>query len=607
MNKKLNYYNRDYASIRQGLINILKKYYPDTYTNFNDASIGSALLELVAAVGDMLSYNTDKVANEVLLDYAQEEKQILAIARSNGFRINPKTAALTVCEISVTVPVLGESFDLSYAPIITRSSQVTGGGQTFELVNDVDFSSPFSQNLIPNRKITPNIDGNGTIVNYTLTKSELVIAGKSKFFKRVITSSDAVKFLEITLPDSDVLSVESITALDGTSFTRNPTIAEQTDEDNIWYYVDNLCQNKVFVEQPLLQSDRDGVRVGKWVDVSRRFTYEFTNNGFAVVRFGNGNLGQLDSDNYSSDLSSFINKINDFNSNAAFGEIPKVGSTMFIKYRVGGGLRSNIGIGVLTSLGQATVVVLGSNPTINQRVRNSITVTNPIPAVGGRDGIDVEEVRNLVKYNTNSYGRGVSLKDYYALVSQMPAEFGAPYRYNVSKIDNKVSIQIVSLDANGYLTNQSTNTIKENIAEYLSTKCNLLDYIVVSDAKIINIAYEIDIFVDKNFNLNETANSVIDIIYNFHRELNLSMGQDIYLSQLINNVTSLSSVINVQDLRVFNRVGGNLYSLNNSSQELVDSDTMQLNTSSDNVVYAEYDEIIELKYKNKDIKVRFVN
>ena len=210
MQKKINYYTRDFAGIRAELINYTKKHFPNTYTEFDDASIGMLLIELNAALGDMLSFNIDKVAQENLIAYAQERRSILALARTFGLKIPFKRPAVTICNFSVEVPAFGDSFDLNYAPLIIRGAEVLGGGQSFETLYDIDFASPFNAQGTPNRTIIPNVDNTGGIATYTLTKSELVVAGKTKFFKRIIASSEAVKFFEIDLPDSDVLSVESI-------------------------------------------------------------------------------------------------------------------------------------------------------------------------------------------------------------------------------------------------------------------------------------------------------------------------------------------------------------------------------------------------------------
>ena len=46
------------------LIEFIQKYYPEIFSDFNDASVGMMLLELNAAVGDMLSFHTDRMFNE---------------------------------------------------------------------------------------------------------------------------------------------------------------------------------------------------------------------------------------------------------------------------------------------------------------------------------------------------------------------------------------------------------------------------------------------------------------------------------------------------------------------------------------------------------------
>jgi hypothetical protein len=55
---------------------MVKQYYPDIFGDFNDASVGMMILELNAAVGDMLSVNTDRMFQETQIDYAKERKSI---------------------------------------------------------------------------------------------------------------------------------------------------------------------------------------------------------------------------------------------------------------------------------------------------------------------------------------------------------------------------------------------------------------------------------------------------------------------------------------------------------------------------------------------------
>jgi len=127
----VNYSSRNFVDIRTDLINYVKQYYPDIFNDFNDASVGMMLLELNAAVGDMLSYNTDRMFAETQIDYAQEKKSVLSLARTFGLKIPGRRASATIVDISITLPPFGDSFDVSYAPMLKSGSQVSGAGKIF--------------------------------------------------------------------------------------------------------------------------------------------------------------------------------------------------------------------------------------------------------------------------------------------------------------------------------------------------------------------------------------------------------------------------------------------------------------------------------------------
>ena len=86
MAKKINYDARNFADTRAELISFVKQYYPALFSDFNDSSVGMMLLELNAAVADMLSYNTDRKFNETQIDFAQERRSLMNIARTFGLK-----------------------------------------------------------------------------------------------------------------------------------------------------------------------------------------------------------------------------------------------------------------------------------------------------------------------------------------------------------------------------------------------------------------------------------------------------------------------------------------------------------------------------------------
>ena len=217
------------------------------------------LLELNAAVGDMLSFNTDRMFQEAQLDYAQQRSSVLSMARTFGLKVPNTRPSATIVDFSVTIPVYGNTFDISYTPLIQAGAQVSGGGKIFETQYDIDFSSPFSVGGIPNRIIIPNFDANGNLLNYTVTKREIVINGYTKIYKRVISTSDVVPFLEIMLPDNNVLSINSVITLNGTNFTSDPTQQQFANTKNKWYEVDALAEDTLFVPDYNTISDNPSV------------------------------------------------------------------------------------------------------------------------------------------------------------------------------------------------------------------------------------------------------------------------------------------------------------------------------------------------------------
>jgi len=55
-NPQINYYARDFESLRSTLINYTKTYFPDTYNDFSPASTGMMFMNMAAYVGDILSF-----------------------------------------------------------------------------------------------------------------------------------------------------------------------------------------------------------------------------------------------------------------------------------------------------------------------------------------------------------------------------------------------------------------------------------------------------------------------------------------------------------------------------------------------------------------------
>ena len=603
---RVNFQKRTFSEIKEELVSLVNEYYPEVLSDFTDSSVGSMLIDLNAGVANNLSVNTDRAFQETQIEYAQQTESILNIAKNMGFNIPAKRPSVTVVDYTVTVPVKGDQPDADYYPLILPQSQVIGAGRTFENDEVIDFSSPLSAQGTPNRSIIPQLDSNGIIRNYAITKREIVINGSTSILKRTIAASDVVPFFKVRLPDPDVLEISDIILLEGTNFSGNPNETEFANQDNTYFEVDYLAQQRVFVEDNNSGSNSattgaTGIKAGVWIDVTQKFIKEFTAKGFCELTFGGGN-GELNAFKEGLLKAGVTNQqfLNNYLENTALGEKLKADHTLFVRYKTGGGIASNLGANTLTQVGTITINVNGPRQDFNQQVQRSLTVNNPIPAIGGNDGLSVEQIRNLVKYNFSSQRRDVQISDYLFQVFEMDGKYGSPFRANAFRENNKVVIPILGIGSDGKLNNTSNSLLKTNMTEYLTEFRMVNDYVEIRDGRIFNLGFEIDLFVGEQ-NDNQIANSVITTVTDYFDVNDHNMNEDIFLTPLIEAINNVAGVVNILTLKVFNKVGG-LYSNNPVEQNISDISTGEIEIINQ-TIYSTEDSMFEIKYPEKDIKV----
>jgi hypothetical protein len=603
-NKKISYTTRDFQSIRTELINFTRTYYPDTVDNFNDASVFSVLLDLNAAVTDNLQFNIDRSIQETVLQYAQQRSSVFNIARTYGLKVPGLRPSVSLVDFSITVPAFGDKEDLRYCGILRRGSQVNGAGQVFESIYDIDFASAINAEGYPNRLKIPNFDSNNKLINYTIVKRETVVNGITKVFKRVITSADVRPFLEIFLPEKNVLGVTSVLLKDGTQYANIPTTQEFLGTDNRWYEVKALVEDRVFIEDPTKVSDKPGIKVGKYVQTNDKFITEYTPEGFFKMTYGGGSqsadeqLREFARNGYTLDLNKYSN-------NFALGSVLKANSTLFVQYRVGGGTGTNLGVNIINQIGTVSFFVNGPSESVNTSVVNSLRCTNVVAAIGGANYPTTEEVRNLVAFNFAAQNRAVTVNDYDSIIRTMPSQFGAPAKVAITEENNKIKIQMLSYDESGNLTEIVSNTLKNNVANYLSNYRMINDYISIESANVVDLGVTIDVVLDNSQNQGAVISQIITIISEFFSPGNRQMGENVYVSDLRRLVQSENGVIAVSDMLFFNKVGGQ-YSSSQTSQAYIDANTKQIGLV-DDTIFAEPSQTYQIRYPNKDINVRVKN
>jgi hypothetical protein len=249
--------------------------------------------------------------------------------------------------------------------------------------------------------------------------------------------------------------------------------------------------------------------------------------------------------------------------------------------------------------------VNGPSQTINTNVVNSLSCNNVTAAIGGSDAPSIEEVRNYVSFNFAAQQRAVTINDYQSLINTMPSKFGAPGKVAIVEEENKIKIKVLSYDSTGALTSLVSNTIQQNIANYLSNYRMLNDYISVESAQVVDLSFQISAVLDSSQNQGNVISSIVEIVSTYMSPANIEMGENVYISEIKRQIQSLNGVISVTEVLVFNKVGGE-YSSNQTSMSYSNSSTKQISLV-DDTLFAEPSQIYQVRFPNRDITVQVKN
>lgn len=641
MEKGISYLNRNFSDYQKALKEYSRKYYPDMATDYSDASVGSWLIDINADVADNLSYHIDRVYQETNIDSAQEPNSVFNIARNNGVKVPGPKGAMVEVRFTCQVPVSGDTYAKDYLPVIKRGTMVNSSSQVFEVMYDVNFAEQYDEFMRSDRTIEPLLDSNGNITRYNISKLAVVTAGESLVYKKVVKANDIRPFMEVIIPAEGVMNVESIIMKQGDSLTSYPSYGD------FYSYKEDVCPGVVrfFEVDSLAEQFRWGetlnnencpvihaygyynslsntiyptcqVTKGEWKPLTHKFMTEYTDNGYLKVIFGAGVNGTNPDINNMSPLSKFL--ITRTIRNNSLGELPNPGTTLFILYRVGGGSASNVAQGAISSISRLlTNFPLGANASeaTKSAVRNSIKVVNTTPSVSGKDMPTVQEMKYLIKYNKGAKNRCVTTKDYIDRVLMMPPKYGTPFRVGCTEDNNKIMLYLLGIDYQKKLDSALPSLLAENIQNYLTEYRMINDFVEIKPGRIINLSIEVDVHIDKNYNMSDVVSLIISKVTDYFDINKRNMGDDIYVGDLKKEISKIDGVANLIDLRVYNETRAG-YSSTQTNQELYSASDCNRPQeeiipgryridldSSDGIIYSDGDTMLEVKYPERDILV----
>ncbi len=590
----IKYTSRDFSTIRNDLVEYARRYYPDTYKDFNEAGFGSLMLDTVAYVGDILSFYLDYQANESFADTAVEFNNVVMHAKQSGFRFQNAPSSFGTCTFFVLVPALttGIGPDTDYIPTLLKGSKFSAdSGALFTLTEDLNFSDG------SNEVVVARVNAETGAPTYFAIKAQgQVVSGE--LVETIVTVGAFERFLKLEIQGNNITEIVSVVDSEG----------------NEYFEVDYLSQNIIFKEiTNRTENSSDTVpSLLKASPAPRRFVVE-QEQGATFLQFGYGSESELTTDSVV-DPSSVVLKQHGRShvtdpafdptklvSTSKFGVTP-ANTSLRIVYRQNTEENVNAGVGAIKNVVTPLMAFNDSLDAVNQRqdlvnfVLGTLEVNNEEKIVGDISLPSTEEIKILAKDAFAAQNRAVTKQDYVNAVYSMPSKFGKIKRCAIMQDDDSfkrnLNLYILSEDLNGNLVS-ANQAIKENLRVWLNNVRMINDTIDIIDAKIINIGVEFIVVGERKTNkFNILNDAVLALIDEF--KILKDVGESFFVTDVFKALRDVDGIVDVVDVKIVNKTGNSYSDINYDIED---------NTSADGrVVRVPKNSIFEIRFPLVDLK-----
>lgn len=587
----IKYTSREFDTIKNDLVEHAKRYYPDSFQDFNEAGVGSLLLDTVAYVGDILSFYTDFQANESFLPTALEYDNIIKLGKQMGYKFRGNPASVGTAAFFVVVPVssTGVGPDTRYMPILRKGSQFrTAENVGFILDEDINFADSNNQIIVAQVD-----DTSGSPTSYAVKAYGTVVSGE--LTRDIVNVPGYQKLLRIKLSSNRVTEVISVVDREG----------------HTYYEVDNLSQNTIY--KPVTNRNSDTDKVGAIMRpfvVPRRFVMEQDKRNQTYLQFGFGSETELKTEsildprtvtlqrngkNYVTDPSFDPTRLTETDKLG----ISPANTSLTIIYRTNTRNNVNVATGRLTKASRPIIDfknVTELNQATTRTVRQSIEVNNESPIIGDVSTPSSEELKRRIYDNFATQNRAVTKLDYVSTIYSMPPQFGAIKRAMVVRDDDSfkrnLNIYVIAEGANGKLAQANTN-LKRNVKTWLNKNRMINDTIDILNARILNISIDFAIVADQETNKFDILASCITKIQEKFAVLP-DIGEAFYITDIYKVINDVDGVVDTKRVTVKQKTGARYSDLGFNIRDNMSPDGRYF-------IIPE-DVIVEIKFPLEDIK-----
>jgi hypothetical protein len=501
--------------------------------------------------------------------------------------------------------------DYDYAVVVPENTQLTSptSGVKFLTTDKVDFTDTNNTEIVV-------VDS-----NYFLLKKQVkAISAEIRSITLPFTTPEKFSIAEIS--DTNILQILDAVDIQG----------------NKWYEVPYLAQSSTLLPVTNPNAASDGVPyLVSYQRVPRRFVSRFLSDGTLQLEFGAGISTYPDSvilptpDNIQLGLVPGIsNLLNNYNKATPFfaqeyGLAPS--NSIIVRYLVGGGIQSNVASNTIISIDKNGIYFPSgivsppsanpATPPLTSYIINSVACTNPSPSTGGRNGDEIEEIRNNALYAYQSQLRAVTREDYMVRALSLPTDYGSIAKvyvtqdvvsemmttptvaYTEERNPLSLDMYILAYNSNKNLIT-AANTLKQNLITYINQYRMVTDAINIKDAFYINIGVNFDVVVQSGYNNNDVVTSCIISLQNFFNIDKWTINQPIIISDIMSTLLKVKGVQSVSKIEIINKQDNTGLTYSQYAYDI------QGATRQGNVYPSMDPSIFEVRYPNTDIQGRVV-
>lgn len=586
----IRYTSRDFDSIKSDLVEYAKRYFPNTYRDFNEASFGALMIDSLSYIGDILSFYIDYQANESFLENAIEYQNILKLGKARGYKLklNPSSYGILTFYVLIPAQNIGLGPNSSYLPVLRKGSRFnSSNGNLFTLIEDVDFSKS------TNEVVVAQVNDSTQMPTYYAVKAKgMAVSGKIE--EQYFTVGEYERFRRLTINDPTFAEVISIFDAEG----------------NEYFEVEHLSQNiiykAVYVEG---SSENDSLTYMKPIVASHRFTVERDLENI-YVQFGYGSEENLTVDNVENPLGIILNVHGrNYVSDTSFDPTKLIMTDKFgvapsntilkVTYRTNVSDSVNAASYTINGVSRGTLSFENENllnSSIVASIKNSLEVINESPFVGDISMPDSEELKRNIGDTFATQKRAVTFEDYKALTYNLPSQFGAIKRCNivVDRAVNKrnLNLYVVSSDENEQLISTG-DVIKQNLKTHLNRYRMINDTIDILDAKIVNLGIDFVALGDSISDKFSILSNATDTLISFFKNLP-DIGEPFWITDVYKVLNDLEKIIDVVDVKVSLKTGTGYSSTYFSIDDVLSADGRYILIPK-NVIW-------EIKFPKSDIR-----